>query len=193
MQIRFLALAALLLAAFTSAVSAQQANAVTTVAPKAPAGVSLAFDAAHGQITASGFALRPVPMDTSTTPTTGTVQITVNVNLVTHFKAGTRIKCGALVLGGEIDTATYTINGGMETAVAKAWVTSPSTAVCKLAIPYSWTLSGANSPATGMIVGFAVAAVEGDGDTVRSTTQLSGVDNLPATGATSKYTFNAAL
>jgi hypothetical protein len=190
---RLLALLVLLGAALTGSAYAQQAALTTTTTAKSVPGLSLAFDATHGQMSASGYAVNARPQNTAATPTTGTVQITVNVNLISKFKQGTRIKCGAMVLGGEIDTSSYTINGGLETVSGRATGVSSGTAVCTMSIPYSWTLTGNKTPATGLIVAFAVAAVDWDGDVVRSTLQLSGVENLPASGATSKFTYDASL
>jgi hypothetical protein len=83
----------------------------------------------------------------------------------------------------------------VETAsgIANVSEKNPSTATCKLAIPYAWTLQHDSGASNGMLIAFAAAGVNPGGATVRSTLQITGIESLPATGSTTTYAFNATL
>jgi hypothetical protein len=64
--------------------------------------------------------------------------------------------------------------------------------------PYSWTLPPDPGADTGLILAFGVSAVSqgsqnSAGVVERSTLQLDGIENLPASGATSTFTFGVTL
>lgn len=193
MRIRaFLSIAALG-AAFAGAAIGQQAAA--TAQPKAPSGLSLAFDAVHGQLTASGYTVKAKPrVVPGGSSVTGTVNITLTINLVSQFHHASRISCGALLVGGELDTSVPVVDGGIETAGTTAaldWKTK--TATCTLSIPYEWTLASDTSASSGLIIGFAAGAV-GFGDvTERSTIQIGGPIPLPASGTTTTLAYTTTL
>lgn len=184
---------ALLGVASTGAALGQQAAA--TILPQAPSGLSFAFDAPHGQLTATGFALKATPKTASSTRTTGTIEVALTINLVSKFHRGTTFPCAILVLGGQLDAANQKVDGGLETASGLATVNSASqsTATCVLSIPYAWTFQNDATASTGLVVAFAVAGLTPEGVTQRSTVQVTGVDALPATGSTTTFTFDAAL
>ena len=188
---REILIVALFGAASCCAALGQEAAAI----PKAPSGLNLAFDAQHGQITASGYTLKPASSAAASTSVTGTVEVTLTLNLVTKFKRGATFPCAAILIGGQIDTGNYILDGGVETAsgIANVSEKNPSTATCKLAIPYAWTLQHDSGASNGMLIAFAAAGVNPGGATVRSTLQITGIESLPATGSTTTYAFNATL
>jgi hypothetical protein len=187
-------LALVLVAASTVAASGQQAAVTST--PKTAPGISLAYDPVHSNFTASGFQLKSniIKRNTASAATTGTVNVTVNINIVSKFRHDTYFPCSAIVIGGILDLDNATIDGGVETAYGVAQASGDgTTATCNLTIPYSWTLASDASADSGLIIAFAAGAVDRRGNALRTTTQISGIENLPATGTTSSYTFNAAL
>jgi len=188
-------LIAIALIAASIGVASGQRAAVTT-APKLLGGISLAYDPAHSQFSATGFQLKPhavKPNVTAPTPTTGTVNVALTINLVSKFRRDTFITCSAIVLGGIIDTGNGTIDGGLETVYGYAVPSGEGTASCNLTIPYSWTLASDGSADSGLIIAFAAGAVDRREGSLRSTVQISGVENLPASGTTSNFAFIAAL
>ena len=191
MRIREILIVALFGAASCCAALGQQAAAVS----KAPSNLNFAFDAQHGQITASGYALKPASSASASTAVTGTVEVTLTLNLVTKFKKETTFPCAVIIIGGQIDTDNYILDGGVETASGMATVSAknPSTATCKLTIPYAWSLQNDSGASSGLLIAFAAAGVNPGGATVRSTLQITGIESLPATGSTSTYAFNATL
>jgi len=196
MRVRaFLSVAAVGVALAGAALGQQ---AAVTTQPKSVSGLSLAFDAPHGQLTASGYSLKPRPLVVpGETTFTGTVNMTITVNIVSTFRRGTRISCGGILIGGEIDTSVPVVDGGIETAGGDAtvnWMTK--TATCTLTIPYEWSLATDASASQGLIIGFAAAAVGHDRDsdtTQRSTIQIGGPIPLPATGTTTTLAFTTTL
>jgi hypothetical protein len=198
---------AVLLGAVTvSAAIGQQA--VTSTVAKTPTGLSFAFDAVHGQMSASGYTINPAPAAT-TTPTqlSGTIKVTLTVNLKSTFTTGTVIRCGAMAVGGTINTSTDALDGGIEGASSKATV-SGTKATCTLSIPYQWNLvaitlpaaveSNATTAATSttesfLLVAFAVGAVDTSGNVERVTLQLGDVSELPANGATTKLAYTTTI
>jgi hypothetical protein len=196
MRLRGMITAAVLAAAQLGVVSAQQAvvNSPTRPSP----GINLAFDAPHGQLIASGYAVRSAAVPTSGTATvTGTVNLVITINLVSRISSGSQIPCGAIVIGGEVDLSTPVVDGGIDTVSGNAVVDwKAKTATCTLSIPYEWTLVPDASAAEGLLVGFAAASVDHDHDhdvTRRSTIQLGGPLPLPPSGATTTLAFTTSL
>ena len=170
----------------------QQSAAVN---PRTSGGLSLAYDAPHRQFSATGLQLRPSKVHSNTvTPTTGTVEVTLTINLVSRYGHDTSFPCSVIVIAGNIDLNSYTVEGGIETAYGIArTVPGTTTAVCKLSVPYAIDLTGSAAANSGLIVAYAAAAVNDRGDTQRSTLQISGIDNLPASDYVTKLSFDAAL
>ncbi len=163
---------------------------------KVPSGLSFSYDAQHDQISASG--VHGLAMSTPTVaPTTGTVVVTINIKLVTHFRRRTAISCSLAVVGGQVDEVNQGINGGLEIASGVATDSKAGWATCTLTIPYSWTLPPDPEAVSGLILAFGASAKQHESfeDPVvqRSTLQVQGVGALPADGATIAYTFDVAL
>lgn len=157
--------------------------------------IAFNFDAAHDQINASGISLRP---ETSTppapTPTTGTVVVTLNISLVSKYAKAHHVNCSLMLIGGDIDVGSGTVDGGIETAGAHAKGNGHDSAVCTLTIPYSWSLSSSPASASGLILVFGAADhCDDDGMVRRSTLQLDGPEALPKNGTTAQYAFDIAL
>ena len=161
-----------------------------------PSGLSFSYDAQHDQINASG--VRALTLATPTiTPTTGTINVTINIKLVTHFRHQTAIHCSLTVVGGQIDIVSQGIDGAIETANGVATADGSGSAVCKLTIPYSWSLPPDPIAVNGLILAFGASASqrEASQDPVvqRSTLQVDGVESVPANGGTASYVFDVAL
>jgi hypothetical protein len=157
-------------------------------------GMSFAYDAQHGQINANGIQLNPTTIKSnSVSPTTGTITVVINIKVLSHFEGGTTYHCSVNAIGGILDIFNGTVDGGIETANGFATVTSGGTASCTLVMPYSWTLPQDPRGSTGLILAFGAAAVNPQSEVQRSTLQVDGIENLPASGAASKFTFNVAL
>lgn len=194
MRLRGFFVVAALVAAQLGVALGQQA--VPTTKTQAPAGLSLSFDALHGQLTASGLAVRPHPLTTPTgaSSVTGTVNLTITINLVSKIGHEARIPCAAILIGGEADTSTPIIDGGIETASGEAMVDwKAKTATCTLSIPYEWTLVTDAAAGEGLFVGFAAADVDHWDNTRRSTIQIGGPLPLPPTGTTTTLAFTTTL
>lgn len=194
MRLRGFLIVAALVAAQLGVALGQQAASTTKT--QAPSGLSLAFDATHGQLTASGFTIKPHPLQapSGTTSVTGTVSLTITINLVSKTGRWTKIPCAAILIGGEADTSVPVIDGGIETASGDAMVDwSTKTATCTLSIPYEWTLITDPSAGEGIFVGFAAGEVDQRNNTTRSTIQIGGPLPLPASGTTTTLAFTTTL
>ena len=193
MRMRSILSVAALCASLAGTAFGQEAAAAK--APSTPSGLSLSFDAVHGQLSASGLAVKAKPAVVSPgTTVTGTVNITLTINLVSKFGRGVRIPCGAILIGGEVDTSVPVVDGGIETAANVAsldWKTK--TATCTLSIPYEWTLANDSGASKGLIIGFAAAAVGWGDVTERSTIQIGGPVDLPASGTTTTLAYTTTL
>jgi len=182
-------------AGYAQTASPTQARTPTT-AKSLPGGMSFHYDALHDQISASGLQLTPSVAATAITPTTGTITVTLTIGIVSHFMRGSTYHCSLTAIGGILDTENNTVDGGIETVNGLAKWTGPSTTTCTLTIPYSWSLPADPGADSGLILAFGVAAVSGFGENAvveRSTLQLDGIENLPATGTTSAFAFNVTL
>jgi hypothetical protein len=191
MRIPQILFVALLCAASSVAALGQQAAPT----PKAPSGLNFSFDAPHGQISANGYTVKAASNQPASANITGTVEMTLTIKLVTKFKRGTDFPCAAIVIGGQIDTSNFVLDGGLETASGMATVspTNPSSATCKLTIPYDWSLQHDSGASSGMVIAFAAAGVNERGTTVRSTLQITGIESLPADGSTTTFAFSPTL
>lgn len=182
---------AVLLCALSSGTSFAQQAAASAVT-KSP-GITFSYDAQHDQVIPNGVQLKPAAIGAVTiTPTTGTVVVTINIKAVSHFRKGTTLHCALVAVGGELDTTNAVVSGGVDTAFGVATGTGASTASCKLTIPYEWTILPDPAATRGALLAFGVAAVD-DGNVVRSTLQVDGVEPLPANGTTSTFSFNVTL
>jgi hypothetical protein len=192
MRLRGFVVVAALAAAQLGVAFAQQAVANSPTRPLS--GINLSFDAPHGQLTASGYAVRTEAAPASGTPTvSGTVNVTITINLISYAGTNPLIPCSVIVLGGEWDTSTPVVDGGINTASGDSLVdTKTKTATCTLSIPYEWTVPTESGVTKGLFVGFAVASVV-DNVTIRSTIQMEGLLPLPSTGTTTNLTYTTSL
>jgi hypothetical protein len=193
MRIRTILIVALLGVAFSGAAFGQQAAA--SVAPKATSGINFAFDAPQGQLTASGYTLKPTPnASSSTIHVSGTVEVTLTINLVTKFHRRVFFPCSAMVVGAEVDVTNFVVDGGLETVSGWATVSSsnPSTATCTLTIPFEWTFEADPAAISGLLIAYATAGVTPEGRTVRSTLQVTGLQEIHP-GTTMKNDFTVTL
>jgi hypothetical protein len=146
-------------------------------------------------------ALTKVVPDATTAPTTGTVEVTFNIKLVTTFPKGTTISCGIDVTGNVENTTTFTYIGYYESAASTATI-SGSTATCSTTVPYSWLLPAASStespsfgadytvtayPATTTAQTFAIGVYRQSGSSIFESAAI------PPSGTVSKYTVNVTL
>ena len=194
MRLRGIFVVAALAAAQLGVAVGQQAASSTKTS--APGGLSLAFDAVHGQLTASGYTVKAHPLTTPTgaSSVTGTVNLTITINLVSKIGHEARIPCAAILIGGEADTSTPIVDGGIETASGDAMVDwKAKTATCTLSIPYEWTLVTDPAAGEGLFVGFAAADVDHWDNAKRSTSQIGGPLPLPPTGTTTTLAFATTL
>jgi len=183
---------------------AQQAAAAGSIrqpsaSTNSTGGLNFAYDAQHDQITGSGFQLSTNTVKANATaPTTGTVNVTINIKQVSHFAKGTTFHCSVYLLGGIIDLTNGLVDGGVETAYGVGKTSTAGASACTLSIPYSWTLAHDPYGDTGLILAFGASAVGAHtagehGDVYRSTLQIDGIENLPASGSTVSYAFDVAL
>jgi hypothetical protein len=201
MRIRATLFVALLGTALSGVAFGQQA--ATTTQPKAPSGLSFAYDAPHGQLTANGLAVKLNPDTADTAPITGTVKITINLTVKTTVPTGAKVPCSAIVIGGAIDTTALSLEGGIETVSGYATAgPKAGSMICSLSIPYEWTVvtvsSLASTEATSttvdaMVIAFAAAIVDSNGVTQRETIQIGGVQALPTNGKTTTASYAATL
>ena len=179
---------------FTQALAATSA---TGGSKNVPSGLSFSYDAQHDQISASGVHALTMPSTPTIPPTTGTITITINIHLVTHFRHHTAIHCSLAAAGGQIDQVNLGINGGIETISDIAKESSSGWATCTLTIPYSWTLPPDPEAVSGLVLAFGASARQHESQedplVERSTLQIEGVGPLPANGATTTFTFDVAL
>lgn len=184
--------------------AASVAQAQTATSPRAntlkmPSAMNFVYDAQHDQVNATGIQLKPSAMSASgVTPTTGMIVVTIGITDVSHFTRGTSYHCSLTAIGGEIDTDNGTVDGGIATANAIATWSGSNALSCTLTIPYSWTLPTDANADTGLILAFGVSAMtHASGSTAatveRSTLQLDGIENLPASGATSTFSYSVTL
>ncbi|HUH61899.1 MAG TPA: hypothetical protein VLZ50_02830 [Terracidiphilus sp.] len=194
MRLRGFFVVAALVAAQLGVALGQQA--ASTAKTQTPSGLSLSFDALHGQLTASGIAVKSRPLTTpaGATSVTGTVNLTITINLVSKIGHEARIPCAAILIGGEADTSVPIVDGGIETASGAAMVDwKAKTATCTLSIPYEWTLITDTAAGEGLFVGFAAADVDHWDNTRRSTIQIGGPLPLPPSGTTTTLAFTTTL
>ena len=193
MRISLPLLAIALVASSIGAANAQQ-RVVTTKGSAVPSGINFAYDAEKNQITSSGVQVKPAVLgQASTTPTTGKIVVTINLHIASTFGQFTNFRCSVYAIGGIIDLDNGTVNGAIETVGGNAKSTGGGNAVCTLSIPYSWTLAKDSGADSGLILAFGVAAINTNKEVQRSTLQVDGIENLPASGTTSKFAFDVVL
>ncbi len=195
MKLPFRSLVVILCALSTGAAIAQ--SSASSPVKKTPGAFTFSYDAQHDQVIPNGVQLKPTSIGAvSIAPVTGTVTVTINISVVSHFKHGTTYHCSLTAIGGELDTTNAVISGGIDTASGLAHWTGTDALSCTLSIPYEWTILPDPAATAGAILAFGVAAIApgGDGGTVqRSTLQADGVEPLPPSGTTSTFVFKVTL
>ena len=180
------------LVAFTGGAAAAQSAGVpagSTAKTRPP--ITFSYDAQHENITASGLPVLPLVAPGNTTPLTGTVTVVLHINTVSKFGNHTSIRCSAAAIGGILDQDNQVVAGGFETANGSAWG-----GTCTLKIPYSWNLPADPAADRGLVIAFGASAVSGEGSNqhvARSSLQVDGIEDLPADGSTTTFTFNVTL
>jgi len=190
--------AVVLCAAFAFAAHAQQSTTPSAVkvgsSPAMPSGMSFSYDAQRGVISPSGIQLKTTTKKSdSVSPTSGWIDVTININLRQTFESGTTFHCSINAIGGKIDTDKGIVDGGIENSNTFATMTGPSSAACKVKIPFWWTLSNDPGADSGLIIAYGVAAVNTHDEVEHSTLQVDGIENLPANGSTSNFKFTVDL
>jgi hypothetical protein len=180
-------------------------------------GVTWSFDPVHKVMQATpraGYVLPGKPdaatLASATTATrtyTGTIDITVTVNLVSTFSKGTTIACNAGVgLDYEvlrITSSTSTLgNGGiMQSSENVQAVISGNTATCTFTIPYSWTVPASSSTTLVVIQGItASVGINSQSSDITTSfvgrgtqVDLAGPASIPADGTTTTLTASTVL
>lgn len=131
----------------------------------------------------------------SASPTTGTVDVTIQITIVSTLATGSKIDCLSTLFAEQIFTA-----GGdayfdeNETVTATV---SGTTATCKVSIPYAWLLSSASTVETSFTGTYTVEAsapAKSTGIIERSSTgTFVSSTTIPASGTTSTYTVSVTL
>jgi len=146
-------------------------------------------------------ALRQAVPETTTAPTTGTVEVTMNIKLVSTFAKSTTIGCSIDLTGSVTSETTFTGTSYEETAGSTATI-SGSTATCTATIPYSWLIPAASGAEVESFAGnytvSAYAATNSAASILASASRSSGssfvsLKTIPASGTVSKYTINVTL
>ncbi len=191
------------LALCAASLSAAQAQNAAPALPhvqtsQVPALPTFSYDAQHGMINAAGVQSNVTPAAVpSGPPNVGSVTITLNIKILSDFRPGTRFHCSTMVVGGELNTDTGLVSGGLETANGFAKRSGPGMATCTLTIPYSWTLPHGIPASNGFIIAYGARAVSGEGrdkEIARSTFQVNGIEPLPSpNGLALSFAFDIAL
>jgi hypothetical protein len=199
-----------------SSAPAQQAEAA---AQRSAPGILWSFDPVHGVMqavpvggyAAMGKAGSGAVVDASTPMKTytGTIDITVTLNLVSTLPKNAALRCSATVdLGYQIEATSGSIpllssllgslNGESVDATVSAGV-----ATCQFAIPYSWTIPASSSTTKVTIngiegaVGIAADQLDAMGAVIRvyrnTTVQLIGPTAIPPDGNTTTLTASTVL
>jgi hypothetical protein len=182
-------------------------------------GVTWTFDPVHGTMQAAPAARvftagkldSAVVGETAATSKTytGTIDITVTVNLISTLPKGAALRCsgtvdlqyGIEVTGGTLPLLSSLVGAGTSESVDAT--VSAGVATCKFAIPYSWTVPASTSTTKITIggitgaVGIAADQVNADGAVVRvyrsATVQLTGPTTVPQDGTTTTLTASTVL
>jgi len=131
------------------------------------------------------------------TPTTGTVEVTFNIKLVTTFPKGTVLECNVSLTGTSVIETTAASTFYIEEATGSVAI-SGTTAICKTTVPYSWLVTPASTTVVDSFsASYSVSAVSTTaalGTSLRSSSSsVFSTTKIPASGTTSSYTVNVTL
>jgi hypothetical protein len=141
----------------------------------------------------------PLPMavaDAATAPTTGTVEVSFNIKLVTAFAKGSTLTCG-IFLSGTVENSVTGAGYYYEDDGNSATVNG-STATCTATIPYSWLVPfGSVQTFTGTYMVSIYGAVPAGAQLITpsrdSEAPFLSANAIPPSGTVSKYTVNVTL
>jgi hypothetical protein len=147
--------------------------------------------------------VRAIPDASSTTPTTGTVEVTLTITVKTPLPKGGAIICGADLTAISENKATFAYAYWYEQGYTTATV-SGSTATCTVNVPYSWVVPAASSAIQNSVTGtYSVQMDSASTGTTASTVDPTGTVRyssgaflngaIPTTGSTSKYSVSVVL
>ena len=133
--------------------------------------------------------VKAVP-DTTISPTTGTIDLTLTITLKTALPKGGTILCsGDLIATSENDSTTFSLSVWDESVFSVATV-SGSTATCTVTIPYSFHVPAASTTLKNTIEGdYSVEMINATGALPSLVVTLGGTflnSSLPATGTTTR-------
>jgi hypothetical protein len=173
------------------------------------------FDPVHGVMQGapvnfvSDKPLTGAVVDTAATTTTytGTIDLTVKINLISATTKGAALRCAASleplyeVTSTTVSFGVSTLVGGTSQSVDA--VIAGSTATCTFSVPYSWTIPASTSTTTvtvegiGGSVGVAEDEIEISGAVARvyrsTTVAISGPSTIPPDGTKTTLTASTVL
>jgi hypothetical protein len=131
------------------------------------------------------------------TATTGTIELTIVINLKTPLPKGGSIICNSDVSVSSINLSTDQVTSWGETASTVA-AASGASHTCTVNIPYSWTIPASSSVIQNQLTGeYLVEMTDAAGvlpGIVRtSSSQFVSLKKIPSTGTISKYTVDVTL
>jgi len=139
--------------------------------------------------------IRALP-DTSTSPTTGTVELTLTISLKTALPKGGTVVCSAYLYAYSQNLSNYTVTDWSEEAYSLATV-SGSTATCTVNVPYSWIIpvnsSNVSNTFSGDYLVEMLNATNVSPALIRTSLGPFVAGAIPATGSTTKYTLSLAI
>jgi len=139
--------------------------------------------------------------EATTTPSTGTIQLTITITLKTPVPTGGSVLCSSAIVASSTSLSIGTGIDYVETAAAAAKVTG-ATATCTVLTPYSWVIPPASSTTLDSLTGsYSVTILPAPSTTVTiatlkersSSSQFLSTKTIPAVGTISKYTVAATL
>ena len=189
----FAAVTALTVAGILAATSAAQAQSDAATPHKRIFGYQDAVDGTFHSLA------KAVP-DATTTPTTGTVELTLTITIKSTFPTGTTrtILCSSNLDESTLVATTDAITVHTEAAYSYATV-SGTTATCTVNIPYSWLLPAASATnVTSFDGSYTIEVINSTTTAGPPVLRLSGADFLtltavPATGTITKVAVSATI
>lgn len=134
--------------------------------------------------------------DTSTSPTTGTVELTLTISLKTALPKGGTVVCEASLSAVSENLSNFTIIDWDEEGYSVATV-SGSTATCTVNVPYSWVIPANSSTVSNTFSGDYMVemfnATNVSPTLIRSSVGPFGGNAIPINGSISKYSLSLVI